>query len=204
MQVKFSILDNYPPEISPVFFLFAATNFRLKGLKQLMAAIHLAASKNPAVPIHLFVAGNDYSQTYLKFARELEIEDKISFLGSVAHIQNALVLSDVAVLPTFYDPASRFILEALAMSKPVITTAYNGSSDLFTNNRHGIVIDDPRNIDALADALLHFCNRDNLTSAVDAINSDDIKSRVSIDRHISQLLQLYENIMSRKGVTANA
>jgi UDP-glucose:(heptosyl)LPS alpha-1,3-glucosyltransferase len=102
------------------------------------------------------------------------------------------------VLPTFYDPCSRFILEALAAGKPVITTRFNGASELFTNNRHGRVIDRPDNITALADALAHFTEPANIQRASQAIMEDNIKQKVSISRAAGQLKEVYDAILAKR------
>ena len=51
--------------------------------------------------------------------------------------------ADYLVHPTFYDPCSLVALEALACGLPVITTRYNGASELLTPPTDGIVIDTP-------------------------------------------------------------
>ncbi|OHB54240.1 MAG: hypothetical protein A2Y07_01605 [Planctomycetes bacterium GWF2_50_10] len=199
-EVKGNILSSYSlDEDNPVFFLFAANNFRLKGLYQLIKAAAMCKAKEPAAKFQILVAGNDHSMHAQNLANRLDVDGRITFLGPVAHIQNALVHADVAVLPTFYDPASRFILEGLAMGKPAITTSYNGAADLFENGRHGIVIDDARNTEALADALLYYSKRTTLEAAKQAIMEDEIKDRVSIHAHAHRLIELYEEILSAKG-----
>jgi len=120
------------------------------------------------------------------------------FLGKVETIANALSIADVAVLPTFYDPCSRFILEALAGGKPVITTRFNGATDLFVDNRHGKVVDDPRNINALAKAIEYFTNRDNIQRAGNAIISDNLRQKVSVVRVAGQLKAVYDSILERR------
>jgi glycosyltransferase involved in cell wall biosynthesis len=105
----------------------------------------------------------------------------------------------VAVLPTFFDPCSRYILEALAVSKPVITTKFNGASDFFVNNRHGKVLDSPENTDALAEAISYFTDTKYIENASKAIIGDNLKENISIDRTARQLLDVYESILQRKG-----
>jgi glycosyltransferase involved in cell wall biosynthesis len=105
----------------------------------------------------------------------------------------------VAVLPTFYDPCSRYILEALAACKPVITTKFNGASDFFVHNRHGKVLDTPEDINALAEAIRYFTDTKNIEKASQAIIEDNLKENISIDRAARQLLDVYESILQRKG-----
>ena len=119
----------------PIFFLFGANNFRLKGLNVLMEAMALLSNSGTLGQSYLVVAGRGKINKYQHIAQKYNIDKRIVFLGHQASIQNALSISDVAVLPTFYDPCSRFILEALAAGKPAITTRFNGAIDFFVNNR---------------------------------------------------------------------
>jgi UDP-glucose:(heptosyl)LPS alpha-1,3-glucosyltransferase len=178
----------------PVLFLFAANNFRLKGLDCLLKAMKLIPAKDAARPVCLVVAGRGKAAGY----RRLAANFNVLFLGSVSDITCLLAATDVAVLPTFYDPCSRFILEALAAGKPVITTRFNGAAELFTNNRHGRVIDSPDDITALADAVAHFTETGNIQKASQAIRQDNIKQRVSISRSAGELKKLYDNILLKR------
>ena len=184
---------------NPVFFLFVANNFRLKGLAVLIKAMRAAACREMNREPVLIVAGNDRTHKYRYMAKKLNVQKKIVFPGAIRHIQNALSIIDVAVLPTFYDPSSRYILEAIAADKPVITTKFNGAAELLTNNRHGKVIDMPENITALAEAISYFTDTDNIQKASDAIVADNLKEKISVSRVAKQLESLYESIFQRKG-----
>jgi UDP-glucose:(heptosyl)LPS alpha-1,3-glucosyltransferase len=183
---------------NPVSFLFVANNFRLKGLAVLIKAMQLAAEHNTNHPAYLIIAGNGRVYSYRRLAKKLKVH-KIIFLGAVRHIQNVLSITDVAVLPTFYDPSSRFILEAIAAGKPVITTKFNGATDLFVNNRHGKVIDRPENIRELAEAINHFTDKGNIQKASDTIAADNLKEKISINRVAKQLIRVYESILEKGG-----
>ncbi|MBL7152717.1 MAG: glycosyltransferase family 4 protein [Phycisphaerae bacterium] len=183
----------------PVLLLFVANNFRLKGLTPLIKAMSAAAAQPAERKAYLVVAGHGKENRYRRLARKFNILDRILFLGPLRHIRNVLSIIDVAVLPTFYDPASRFILEALAAGKPVITTAFNGATDLFTHDQHGKVIDSPDNIPALARAISHFTDTDNLEKAAHAITEDNLIEQISINRVADQLTELYESIIQNKG-----
>lgn len=179
---------------NPVLFLFAANNFRLKGLGCLIEAMKFVSAK----PAFLIVVGSDKISAYRRLAAKLNIGGRVMFLGEVANIANALAIADVAVLPTFYDPCSRFILEALVAGKPVITTRFNGANEQFSDNRHGRVIDRPDNITGLADALAYFTEPVNIRKASQAIIEDNIKQKVSISRVAGQLKAVYAEILNKR------
>lgn len=182
----------------PVFFLFAAHNFRLKGLANLIKAMAVLNDRLTKRPAFLIVVGRGQTRKYRWLASRLSVNDRIFFFGTAAGLHNLLDVTDAAVLPTYYDPSSRFILEALAAGKPVITTKFNGAIDLFTANRHGKVFDSPDDINSLAEAMRFYCTTKNLTAAKEAIEEDEIKSKISIGIHCKKLLALYDMIIKRK------
>jgi UDP-glucose:(heptosyl)LPS alpha-1,3-glucosyltransferase len=192
---------------NPVFFLFVANNFRLKGLAVLLKAMSVyieTASNKSARQAYLLVAGGGKTNNYRGLAQKLNpsmADRRIVFLGPIRHIQNALSIIDVAVLPTFYDPCSRYILEALAAAKPVITTRFNGASEQFVNNRHGKVIDTPEDTSALVEAIGYFTDTNNIRKASEAIVADNLKEQISINCVAKQLISVYESILQRKDQT---
>ena len=182
----------------PIFFLFGAHNFRLKGLAPLVKALAVLTNKFTKRPAYVIVSGRGAAAKYRRLAHRSGVKDKVLFLGPASSIRYLLAVCDVAVLPTYYDPSSRFILEALAAGRPVITTKYNGASDLFQADRHGKIFDSPDDIDSLAEAMRFYCNTENLKAAQKAIADDDIKVKVSIETHCKKLLELYKTIKNKK------
>ena len=172
----------------------------MKGLLPLLEAMQISTANNIERKGYLIIAGHGPAKKFQHLLNPSTAKN-IVFLGPLSHIQNALSIVDVAVLPTFYDPSSRFILEALAANKPVITTKYNGATDLFGNNRHGKIIDSPENIEALAEAINYFTDTENIRKASEAIIEDNLREEISIDRAAKQLQNLYESILQRKGLT---
>lgn len=132
--------------------LFAAMNFRLKGLDPLLRALALVDE-----PIELIAVGRKCGAAYARLARELGVEDKVRFVGFCPDVRDAYFAADFLVHPTFYDPCSNVVLEALACGLPVITTRYNGAAELLsrqgTDYAEGYVIDDPHDHRRLAEAL---------------------------------------------------
>jgi glycosyltransferase involved in cell wall biosynthesis len=184
---------------NPVLFLFVANNFRLKGLMPLLKSFEGLVTRNTASLAYLVVAGHGNVRRYRSIAARLNILNRIVFLGPQGNINKALAATSVAVLPTYYDPSSRFILEALSAEKPVITTQFNGATDLFVPDRHGIVIDTPDNISALTEALNHFTDHTNIQRASEAIVEDKLCEEINVKRVAKQLMSLYTSILQKGG-----
>jgi UDP-glucose:(heptosyl)LPS alpha-1,3-glucosyltransferase len=132
--------------------LFAAMNFRLKGLEPLLRA--LAQVKEP---LDLLAVGRKCAGAFSHLAHELGIQDRVRFVGFCPDVRDAYFAADFLVHPTFYDPCSNVVLEALACGLPVITTRYNGAAELLRGvgrqRAEGLVVDDPHDHAALAAAL---------------------------------------------------
>ena len=77
----------------------------------------------------------------------LGLGDSVKLLGFLPDIRPAFHAADCFVLPTYYDPCSLVVFEALACGLPVITTACNGAGELIAPGREGFVVPSP---DALA------------------------------------------------------
>jgi glycosyltransferase involved in cell wall biosynthesis len=198
-QIRRDMLSQFncrPPD-STMLLLFAAHNFRLKGLGPLLHAMTQVKQMQSCC---LSIVGKGHpADTYEDTAKRLGISDQVHFMGSVDQLQGYLAAADVAILPTFYDPASRFVLEALSMAKPVITSQFNGATDFFSDERHGYIVKDPEDVVALVQAMRRMSDPDQRAKMSAAIVEDSIPEKVSINRVAAQLIRLYETILRQKG-----
>jgi UDP-glucose:(heptosyl)LPS alpha-1,3-glucosyltransferase len=149
-------------------------------------------------PLLVVAGGDKKAAKYKGLARKLDIESSVVFAGSIANVSCALSIADAAVLPTFSDACSRFVLEAVVFEKPVITTRYNGAADFIADTKAGVILNDPGDVDELADALGFFGNSENRQAAAKDIQNRKIKDIISIKRHVDELMELYEKILNLK------
>ncbi|MGB2613411.1 MAG: glycosyltransferase family 4 protein [Phycisphaerae bacterium] len=134
-------------------FLLVAHNFRLKGLGELVEAAALLHARRPAEPWRILVVGKGNAQPYLHLAAQLGCFERLAFAGALADILPAYAAADAYVHPTWYDPCSLVVLEALACGLPVVTTQFNGASELVQDGREALLLDLPRQTERLADAM---------------------------------------------------
>jgi UDP-glucose:(heptosyl)LPS alpha-1,3-glucosyltransferase len=175
--------------------LFVAMNYRLKGLEPLLHAGSLLPSQSP---FQLLVVGNARTQTYERLARRLNITDHVLFLGPQRDIQHCYFAADFLVHPTFYDPCSLVVLEALACGMPVITSCYNGASELLHPPREGYVIADPHDHARLANCMIQLFDPARRSACAQAARQT--ASEWTFDRHYRQLLQLFAEAGRRRQV----
>jgi len=159
---KRSALD-IPPDT--IVLLLVGNNYRLKGLEPLMAAMRLLRQRFPTQPFRLLVAGRGQVVRYRRKAQRLGVSDLVLFLGSVRDIEQYYAASDIYVHPTFYDSCSLTVLEALASGLPVVTTRSNGAADAVVSEEGGRVIEDPANVEDLAESIAHYFDEGRRTRA---------------------------------------
>ena len=177
--------------------LFVGHNFELKGLRPLLRALADRKHADPAArPIHLLVCGGGKLGPFRRLAASLGLSDSVHMLGYYPEIRDCFWSSDFFVLPTYYDPCSLVVFEALACGLPVITTACNGAAELMTDGQEGFVITAP---DARGELIL----------ALDRVTDDQARRTMSeravrlgreqsLDRHVARLVKVFEEVAAGK------
>jgi UDP-glucose:(heptosyl)LPS alpha-1,3-glucosyltransferase len=190
-----------PPE-APLA-LFVAHNFRLKGLAPLLQALHRRQLDHPTrPPLHLAVCGGGRLAPFRRQVKRLGLAHVVHLIGFVPDVRHAFHASDLFVLPSYYDPCSLVVFEALACGLPVITTACNGAGEVMTQGREGFVVPSPDDIPALAgalEALAHPDTRARMSTAARTLGREQ-----SFHRHVSRLLDLLHDVARSKRETSPA
>lgn len=137
-------------------FLLVAHNFRLKGLDAALAA--LARLRRHGERCQLVVVGNGWAAPYRMLARQWRIDDAVIFAGNQPCVEAYYAACDVYLQPTFYDPCSLVVLEAMACGRPVVTTKWNGAAELLGNLSQSLVIPDPSDLNALTASMHRLLN----------------------------------------------
>jgi UDP-glucose:(heptosyl)LPS alpha-1,3-glucosyltransferase len=173
--------------------LFVAMNYRLKGLGPLLRAVAMLQTDHP---FRLLVVGDPNTRFYEREARRLGIVGKVCFAGYHADTSNCYFASDFLVHPTFYDPCSLVVLEALACGLPVITSRYNGASELLHPPREGYVVVDPHDAQHLAWCMAQLL--DPFHRLACALAARRTALQWTFEHHYRQLLQVFHDAGARK------
>jgi UDP-glucose:(heptosyl)LPS alpha-1,3-glucosyltransferase len=150
LKCRVQCREQYGIEPNEVVGLFAAMNYHLKGLEPLLYAVQRLLARpefaDHAPAFRLVVVGRPEANAYQRLARRLGLGEHVRFVGYCREMRNAYFAADFLVHPTFYDPCSLVVLEALACGLPIITSRYNGASELMhltAPHQEGYVVADP-------------------------------------------------------------
>jgi UDP-glucose:(heptosyl)LPS alpha-1,3-glucosyltransferase len=180
--------------------LFVAKNYQLKGLSALLRGV-AALLKRPEFreappPFRLLVCGNDRSGAFEREAGRLRVTPHVRFVGQFPDVRTAYFSSDFLVRPTFYDPCARVVLEAMACDLPVITSRYNGASELMHPLQEGFVIDDPHDHTHLAWCLAQMLDPARRRACAQAARRT--AAQWTFEHHYRQVLEVFEEVAARK------
>jgi len=132
----------------------------LKGLGQMFKALtHITGNEAPRLMI---VGGDEHSQDEVHalqgMARELHIEDQVTFAGSVPQERLPLFYSaaDVCVIPSYYESFGMVALESLACGTPIVATDVGGIRHIIRRSETGRIVSDnsPRHLASSISELL--------------------------------------------------
>lgn len=178
--------------------LFVGHNFALKGLEPLLRALAERKRLDPGGrPVHLLVCGGGKVPAYRRLADSLGLAQTVHWMGYTPDIRPCFWSSDFFVLPTYYDPCSLVVFEALACGLPVITTSCNGAGEVMTDGREGYILTAP---DALGEMI----------GAIDRMGDDRIRLPMSahamqlgreqsFDKHVARLVHVFEDVAASRG-----
>ena len=184
------IRERYGLTPADFVLLFVSHNFRLKGLRYLIRALALIKRKRENVK--LLVIGRDRAEPYRRLAKKIGCADDVLFTGGVRDLERYYASADILVHPTFYDPCSLVVLEALASGLPVITTKYNGAGGIIEEGKEGFVLDNPRDVEAIAEKILYFSQPRILKEASRAARR--LGERYSYERCYREILKVFQEI----------
>lgn len=187
IREEFGIADN------DLLVLLVAHNFQLKGVGRWMEA--LARLVRCGVrDVRSLVIGKGESPRWHNLAARLGIARHLTLIGPSDRVQAFRCAGDVVVHPTYYDPCSRVVLEAMVAGLPCITTRWDGASEIIEDGVNGYVVDDPTNIAALADHVERLRDVSLRLRMGEAAKS--VTQQVRMDRHANALMALYEETIA--------
>ena len=170
--------------------LMIANDYARKGLAEAIRVMTIVNDPKLA----LVVVGRQDATVYRRDA--IKRRARVIFLEAVPDPRPLYEASDFFLLPTKHDPCSLVVLESLAMGLPVVSTKFNGATEIMTNGVHGRILSDPRNLPDLAAAIRDLLDPRKRAAMAQACL--DLRPRLSYDHHLDQLIEMYQQFQSAR------
>ncbi|MDQ3448783.1 MAG: glycosyltransferase [Chloroflexota bacterium] len=116
---------------------------------------------------------------------------KVVFTGRRDDVPAVTAALDVAVLPSYREAQGMVILEAMALSRPVVATSVGGIPEMIEDGVTGLLVP-PRDPRALAAAIRRLLDDHPLADTLARAGHDLVHERFCLERMIAEVGDIYE------------
>ena len=140
-------------------FLLIARLIKDKGLIEYIEAAKIVSRNNPNIEFGILGFEDTHNPTHIiKKDFEYMINDtNISYLGETDDVRAYIYNSNCVVLPSYREGTPKSLMEAMAMSKPIIATNVAGCIEVLEDNKNGYLCE-VRNSQDLAKKMIKMIN----------------------------------------------
>ena len=161
-----------------------------KGLPTLLEAWPRVRREVPGA--YLLIVGEGSRQEALRqIARDQGIEQHVIFTGRRDDIPAVTAAFDVAVLPSYREAQGLTILEAMALSRPVVASNVGGIPEMIEDGVTGLLVA-PHDPDALAAAIVRLLTDHPLADMLGRAGHDLVHDRFCVQLMVNAVQELYD------------
>lgn len=171
-----------------------------KGLDYLIKALALAKEKKPSANFKLVIVGQGPEKSNLVqlthemgLTKDVMILDKEIPYNSMPRIYS---VGDVFILPTLSEQVGRVVIEALAMSLPVVATDVGGVREVVKNMVTGILVP-MRDEKSLARAIIHLYEDEDLRRKIGKNGRRLVEKSFNYLDMGAETIKVYQEISAR-------
>ncbi len=129
---------------------------------------------------------------------EMELSDKVLFVGTRKNIPEILAALDLFILPSLWEGFSLAILEALAMGTPVIASAVGGAPEVIRSGHNGLLIPPGEESD-LVTGVREAILDPRKYKQMGRQGKETVDRKFTLARHLTRLQDIYLEVLAQKG-----
>jgi glycosyltransferase involved in cell wall biosynthesis len=180
------------PVILTVARLFAG-----KGLEDFVQAAAIVHAVTPQA--RFWIVGDGARRPWVRAQiQRLALDGVVSLLGAQRDIAAIMAASDVIVSASHAEGLPNVLLEAMALSKPVVATRVGGVPELVRDGETGWLVA-PRRPDALGHALIRVLQDPGQARRVAARAKEDVRLRFAADSVAARMNDVYRLVAAPVG-----
>jgi glycosyltransferase involved in cell wall biosynthesis len=119
-------------------------------------------------------------------------------LGSRSDVPDLLKTFDLYVLTSHWEGLGRSLTEAMYTGRPVVATNVEGVPELVRNGETGMLVE-PRNIQAIADAIVQVLQDPELAARLGRAGRQKITESFQYEKMVKEIEFVYDELMRLKG-----
>ncbi|MCP6758401.1 MAG: glycosyltransferase family 4 protein [Fischerella sp. CENA71] len=174
----------------PYTLLFLGRIWPYKGLKYLLEAIPLVAEHIPEVKLIIAGRGENLQQYFPNGYDEKRYEILNRYIQDT-EIADLFQRSTAVILPYIEASQSGVAAIAYGMGTPVIASDIGGLSEMIKHEKDGLLVP-PRNVRALADAIIHLLSDRNLQQQIQTAALARCQQDLNWSNIAAQTVEIYQ------------
>ena len=123
--------------------------------------------------------------------RDLRLADRVVFTGRRDDVPGVTAALDVAVLPSYREAQGLTILEAMALSRPVVASNVGGIPEMIQDEVTGLLVP-PGDPAALAGAIVRLLEDHSLADTLGRAGHDLVHDRFCIELMVKAIEEIYD------------
>jgi len=166
----------------------------IKGYDIFLSAAKIILEDTPRA-VFLLAGDGPLKEELQQQALSLGIEKNVRFLGFREDIIDILNCLDIFVMSSHHEGIPMILLEAMALQKPVVSTAVGGVKEVIEDNLSGLLVK-PGDEKSLALACLIVLNRPDTREKLSRGAIGRIEEEYSVEVQRARLLNLYRGMVN--------
>ena len=167
-----------------------------KGQRYLIEAVPLVAAEEPDTKFFI-VGDGELKDDLRERAERLGVTDRIIFTGFRRDVPRLLAYFDVFVMSSHMEGLCTSVMDALAMSKPVVASRAGGIPEIVEHERNGLLVP-PKDPPALAAAIVRMIRDTELRHRLSGAARGRIERHFSADAMVEGTLGAYRELMAER------
>ncbi|EDN71193.1 glycosyl transferase, group 1 family protein [Beggiatoa sp. PS] len=167
-----------------------------KGFPYLLQSLKIIHKQFPHCV--LLIIGAGVLLEFLKSkAEELDISEKVIFLGQRIDVPELLSGMDIYIHPSLSEGMPNAVMEAMAIGKPTIATSVGDTVELIEEGKTGWLVE-PENSEALAEKICYVLNNPKIAEKVGLAAAERMTQKFSIEKMAQSYDNLFHQLIKEK------
>jgi glycosyltransferase involved in cell wall biosynthesis len=128
-----------------------------------------------------------------QLVHELGLDGQVIFTGFRPDIPMIMAALDLLVLPSWWEPFGRVLIEAMACATPVVATNLGGVPEIVQNGKTGLLVP-PLDPQAMASAMCKVLTQPELAARLASEARLEVERRFSLSGYVDQIKGIYQRV----------
>lgn len=171
-------IERFSPKSNPKEYdvITVARLYEVKNLDILLKSIKLVKQRIPDIKVAI-IGGGPKKNSLQSLSNKLELQENVDFLGYKSDVEKYYPLGKIYVLTSKWEGIPFALIEAMSCGLPCIVSNVGDISDIIQNNKNGILINNPMDVEGYASAIVKLLGDKNLYKKLSKNALKEIKER---------------------------